>query len=113
MNPKTLPPTAGQKTSESKPGSRLREADEPKLKKPRKLFPVGIWEQIMINPHGLVDKPIKDESGNPLEFKSTTEADKWVKANAKEGDNDKVYLVASLRRWTVKATKQLRISVES
>lgn len=126
MNPSTLPPTAGQKASEKDKGMKipppnppgslgsvLEEVNEPKPKKKREFPPVGIREQISVPQHGVVEKPLRDGSGKELEFESTAEADKWLLENAKEGDSDKVFLIAPLRRRTIKAVKQLKITMES
>lgn len=85
---------------------------EKKTRKKQKIVPVGIFESISVDQYGLVEKPLKDEAGKSLEFKSTAKADKWLKDNAKEGDNDKVFLIAPLRKVTLKATKQLKVALE-
>jgi len=93
-------------------GSALEEVDEPKAKCERKKVPIGIFEAVTIPQHGVVYKSVKDQTGKDLTFKDSKDADKWLAENAKEGDNDKVYLIAPRRLVTVRAKRQLKISVE-
>ncbi|MDO8055982.1 MAG: hypothetical protein Q6361_03910 [Candidatus Hermodarchaeota archaeon] len=108
MNPKTLPPTAGQKTSESKPGSRLREADEPKLKKKRKKVPVVICR---LEGQKLV--PMVKENGEWLTFESTSEAWKHIRSYDKVQEGIEYLILTIQRRFKLKFQQVKKVTMES
>jgi len=117
MNPKTLPPTVGQKESEKK-GPRLQEVDDPKPKRERKKSVVRIYQKIQQNPQTVVFKPVTVKNPLPhvtdgaVEFDSTQKAVAWARKNLI--DNNVTYQIVTVQReFTIKTEQVVKVTMES